>query len=503
MLTRMIGRLRASPLGYRLASGAFWSMAGTLVSRALTLAGSVVVARVLGKEGYGELGIVQSTVGLFTLFAGFGMGLTATRYVAEFRDRDPPRAGRIIALSHRVCLVTGGIFTIALAAMAPWLAARTLAAPHLENVLRIGSLMLVLSAWSGSQTGALSGFEAFRRIARINVWTTVVSVPLTVLGVCFLGLVGAVLGLVVTTLVNCILNDRALSAEARARGISRSASGCWRERRILGRFSLPVVLAGCLAGPVSWACAALLVNQPGGYAQMGLFNVANQWRWATMLVPSILNQVLLPVMASLGESAEGRARQSSVVEHAQSSIVMAIFPLAALLMFGAPLILSFYGPTFADGDRVMAELSAAMMIASIGVATGAALQARERMWIGFGINLVYGAGLVAVAWWLTPRLGAEALAFGTAAGYAVTTVWTFAVLAREMPAGMLPRVGGAIGFTAAMLAAGLAVSPRLRPWLAVPAFLLSAGFVYGVLLSEETKRRWRGLALGREEAGRA
>jgi hypothetical protein len=64
-------RLEASPLGYRLARGAFWSLAGTFISRGLSLIASIIVARMLGKVGFGELGIIQSTMGMFGVFAGF------------------------------------------------------------------------------------------------------------------------------------------------------------------------------------------------------------------------------------------------------------------------------------------------------------------------------------------------------------------------------------------------------------------------------------------------
>src|SRR5664280_450460 len=92
-------RLESSPVGGRLLRGAFWSMAGTMVSRALALAASVLAARIIGKTVYGELGIIQSTVGMFGALAGFGMGTTASKFVAELRGKDPAKAGRIIALS--------------------------------------------------------------------------------------------------------------------------------------------------------------------------------------------------------------------------------------------------------------------------------------------------------------------------------------------------------------------------------------------------------------------
>jgi len=94
-----LDRIESSPIGYRLARGVFWSMAGAVISRSLMLAATVLVARMLGKTGFGELGMIRTTVGMFGVFAGFGLGLTATKHVAEFRRSDPDRAGRIIGLS--------------------------------------------------------------------------------------------------------------------------------------------------------------------------------------------------------------------------------------------------------------------------------------------------------------------------------------------------------------------------------------------------------------------
>ena len=80
-----LARIEASEIGYRLARGTFWSLAGAVVSRLLGLASFVIVARILGKSGYGHFGIIQSTVGMFGVFAGFGLGQTSTKYVAELR----------------------------------------------------------------------------------------------------------------------------------------------------------------------------------------------------------------------------------------------------------------------------------------------------------------------------------------------------------------------------------------------------------------------------------
>lgn len=108
-LSRFKARLSESPLAYRLARGAFWSLIGGVGSRALTLVSSIIVARLLGKEGYGEVGMVQSTIGLFGVFAGFGLGSTATKYIAEYGIKDPEKAGRILNLTLIFSLASASI----------------------------------------------------------------------------------------------------------------------------------------------------------------------------------------------------------------------------------------------------------------------------------------------------------------------------------------------------------------------------------------------------------
>ena len=128
-------RLSLSPLTSRLLRGTLWSLGGAAASRAFTLLGSVITARLLGVEGFGKLGVVQSTIGMFAVFASFALGLTATKYVAQWRNSAPHRAGRIIALSEIVGGLTGSAMTLLLLALAPWLAEKTLASASVFSAI--------------------------------------------------------------------------------------------------------------------------------------------------------------------------------------------------------------------------------------------------------------------------------------------------------------------------------------------------------------------------------
>lgn len=91
----------------RFTIGTLWTLIGSVFASALSVAVSIMVAREMGKQIYGEFGVIQSTITMFQTFAGFGLGVTATRYVAEFKTKDPGRAGRIIQLTNLVSICTG------------------------------------------------------------------------------------------------------------------------------------------------------------------------------------------------------------------------------------------------------------------------------------------------------------------------------------------------------------------------------------------------------------
>ena len=69
-------------LAIRFVSGAYWSLVGAVISRGVTLIATVLAARTLGAEGFGEIGMIQNTQGLFGVLAGAGLGLAATKFVA-------------------------------------------------------------------------------------------------------------------------------------------------------------------------------------------------------------------------------------------------------------------------------------------------------------------------------------------------------------------------------------------------------------------------------------
>ena len=421
---RKVLRIQSSEVGSRLARGTLWSLGGAVISRGLQLASSILVARMLGKENFGVLGMVQSTIGMLGIFAGFGLGTTATKYIAEYRDKDPERAGRILGLSAVTALISGLVLACVLFALAPYLARTALNAPHLSGYLRIGCLVLLLSATTGAQNGALAGFEAFRAIACRSAIAGAITLPLMILGAYFAGVRGAIWALVGSLLANAVLNHLALRKErARYRipGINRT---CRRECGVLLSFSLPALLAGALVGPVNWACAALLVNQPDGYGEMGVFNAANQWFTALMFLPSIIGHVALPILAErLASDQVGHSARILKVSMLSNLAIM--LPLLIVGSLASRLIMGSYGPGFADSWPTLLVVLWTAALLSVQTPVGQIIAASGKMWLGAAMNLGWGLVFFCATYYLID-LGALGLALGRAIAYAVHTCWVIA-----------------------------------------------------------------------------
>lgn len=418
---RLWNRVRGSSMGYRIAHGAFWAMTGAGLAQAMLLLTSIAIARIVGKEQFGEFGMITNTVGMFSVFAGFGLGMTATKYVAEFRSKDPEKTGRIIALSSLVSITTGVIFTVLLLFIAPWLAEKTLSAPHLAGLLRMSAAFLFFSALSGAQTGALAGFEAFRSIARISALTGFLSLPVLAGGVFLFGLPGGVIGLVATTAFTCLMNAIALRGEMRRAAIPWGYAGCAREKEVLIGFSLPTVLAGVLVNPVNWVCAAILVNQPSGYGEMGIYSAAASWQKAILFLPGCLNAIALPMLSDYFGTERheqfGKALRYNIILNGGSALAAAF-----LISLASPFIMVSYGSGFAEGRLVLIILSFSAVLAALNSVAGSAIASTGRAWLGFTFNLFWGTSLLTMAYFLVPLYGSTGLALSVLASYTLLTL---------------------------------------------------------------------------------
>ncbi len=427
-LENVLQKLRpADSLSGRFARGAVWSLIGAVISQGANLGASVVIARLLGREQFGEYGMIQSTVVTLGVFAGAGIGVTATKYVAEFRNRDPERAGRVIGLGTVVATISGILLSIGLFAFARVLAVHTLDAPDLVPELRIGGVLLFFNAVNGAQIGALAGFEAFRAIARINFVRGVISLPLTFVAVLLWKLPGAIWALAGVALAACIVSQLSLRRHCAVFGVPTAFSLGAAEFRIFWHFSIPVVLTGATSGLAIWGANTMLVNRPQGYLELAVFSAASQWKNAILFAPLVLAQFALPLLSNLyGEGNLGRYEKTLRWHLALTALASTVVALPVAL--AAPQIMGAYGRDFKGGWLVLVLSAATAVIACLNGVVGTAILSAGSVWTNCAFNGMWAAVLLLMSYWLVPRQLALGLATSTLIAYIAHSVWQSAYL---------------------------------------------------------------------------
>lgn len=413
--------LPSASLRERFTQGAVWSFVGGIFSRGAVLAASVGSARLLGTKGFGELGIIQSTAGMFGVFAGMGLGLTATRYVAELRDRDPSRAGRILALSSIVALLSGALMTGSLLIAASYLSYHTLGSASLAGPLAIGSGLVMFGAMNGAQTGALTGLEAFQAIARVNLQVGISTFIFVILGAWYAGLSGTLWGLVATAAVNWILNNIAVRRECRKAGIAYHFASCGKEWRVLYQFSLPAFLASIVVGPAMWACNALLVNQSNGYTQMAFYTAADKWRLMILFIPTAVAGMALPMLSNLHGSRDQLGYRRIYKANLILNIALTALPALVIAIFAIP-ILSVYGAAYRVAWPILLILAVSSVPEALNNILGFALISKGWVWWRLAFDVVLAGGLVGISFWAIPRWGAVGLAAGYCCTFSIVAI---------------------------------------------------------------------------------
>lgn len=430
------GTLRA-----RVASGATWVLLGMGVSQVLAALSSIVIARVLGKETFGEFGMVRNTIMMLGTLAGLGLGLTTNKFVAEFRDSDPARASRVLGLTMTLGVISGALVSVWVALAADYLALRTLNAAHLAPYIRICAPLLLMSVVNGVQMAAISGLEQFRVLSWLTVVTVLTVAVASALGAAGWGIQGALCGTVLGAFINVLVLEAVGAPLRRNLRVPLAFRGIWRERGIIVSFAMPSMFSGLMVGPITWAALRLLFIRPDGPGQTALFNAATQIRALALFVPGAIAQVVMPMFSNLQAGVDAGRYQRAVRLSSLASLAAGL-AVAVPLILASPQIMGLFGPGFSSGWVVLCLLCLAAVLQATNTVIGEALAALNKMWWGFLLNCIWAAEFLAASWLLV-RHGATGLGWAYLISYVLHTiqVWAFVLFAiRRHPEWRVERV---------------------------------------------------------------
>lgn len=413
-------KISSSILGRELIFNSFWSIFGALVSKGLFFLAWIIVARILGTNSYGEFGIIRNTILMFSTFAGFGIGLTATKFVSEYINKDKAKAERIISLTMLSGYLMGIIVSLFLFIFSDYLSSTTLNAPHLSIDLKIASLSLFFSSVNGAQIGVLQGLQSFKGIAIINTLQAIISFPIFIIGALYGGVFGSIIAFLFSIVIICILSSYKIHKEMFQRSLKFDYKNAWLEKDVLIHFSLPAFFSGISVVAIKWIADVMLVNQEEGYHSMGVFTAAFTFNTILMMFAVMLDAPFLTLMSKYKENNNVNIQKVNVIAPWLIGVFL-ILPFLVYPELGA----LFFGKEFYSEDFKWAFIwiLSFTMVLMFKQGLSRILAVYNLQWWGMFSNFIWGIVLLLMLFFEKNK-GATGLAFSYCVAYIVNTVIT-------------------------------------------------------------------------------
>ena len=420
------------------------------VVRVSTAALSIVVARTVGPEGNGALGVALQVAAFGVLLTTINVPQGLAQHLAA--TTDDARRARWLRAATRLVLPLAAAGAVLLALLAGPLATRVFGDARLVPVLRAcAPLVLAMAGYLLTEAG-LQGLRRFGTLARWGGAVTLLDllfvIPATRFGVAGVLLARAAIRLGALG-AGWVLWLRRV-ADGGGRPVAESPG---TGTGSLLRFAGPTFLAGVTTIAAQLALRTLLVRS-AGLAETGQMQAADSLAQGLLLIPIATTAALMPAVSRTRE-AGGDAfagiftrglRQVTALHLAACLAAIAIVPVLVPLVFGRD---------FTAARPVFVLLALAYGLAGPSTVFSATLLGRGEVWSGLVLNLLWGAVALGT-FGLSGSYGARGAAFAMGVGYLAMLL----VCAAVFPARWKVRPG-----------------PVLAPVLAPPLVLAGVGWL--------------------------
>ncbi|MGX6449610.1 oligosaccharide flippase family protein, partial [Patulibacter sp. S7RM1-6] len=424
-------------MGSAMRRGVAWSVASLAASKLLGLVSVLVLARLLAPGDFGTLAAVVA----FLSFLQLGSDLGMQAAVVYEQERGTTRRTDVAFTLNAALAVVLTVVGVALAGPV----ARFLGAPDAADLLRLGTLNLLLAALGNVHDGLLLRDMAFgRRIVPQVVQAVAqaaVSVGLAVAGV---GAGALVAGLLAGTAAWAALQWRITGWRPRLvldRAVARTMVGYGGAAAVLEVVAL-----------LSTRADAIVVGHVLGATALGVYTLA--FRLPELAISTVtwtVSGVAFPALARR----RGRGLTDAVLALV-GTLALYTLPVGALLaVLAEPLVHVLLGDRWADAVPVLRAVAVTAAVHTLVFPLGDAGKANGRQWGMVGLHLLhlpvlYGGMAIAASGGLSAVAWAGA---GAAVLYVATFVW-WARSAVGIRVGALARALGPPLVAAAGVAAG-------------------------------------------------
>jgi len=390
-MTEKICELKRRLYNSKLFKDSFWAVFGNGLGNALMLLAGIIIARFLGKDLYGEYGVVKTTMFYMASFSTLGLGFSSTKYIANYIQEGKEYVNAIVRDSLSITLGFSSFLAAFLIIFAgPF--ANYLNAPSLQLAFRFLGVVIVFKALGTTQIGILAGFKDFETIAKNSVLSGIFLLVLGTLLTYVYGLTGSLAALLLSQFFNACINQIAINRREKI-NTNQIDKGFKKE---LITFSFPIALQESSYAICNWAAIVFLTKMSSA-GELGLTTAAAQWNAIIMFIPGLLGNVILSYLS--GNVSDKNSHNKTIKLMLATNFVCTFIPFM-IVYFAADLISGFYGPTFSELPTIIRIMTFTTIFECCSSVFKSELIAQGKTWTIFLLRLIRDLLLLGVFYFL-------------------------------------------------------------------------------------------------------
>lgn len=386
----MLNNLKLKITRSELLNDSFWAVFGNIFGKGLSLLSVMLIARILGKDLYGEYGVISNTVISLTILGSFGLSYTSTKFVAELSAKKKNLLYVVITNLQKMTIYFTLILSVGCFFLSELIANDILKEPKLSLLLKLSSSYIVFNGISRTQIGVLAGLKQFKNLAKINGIIGLSSIVFSVILSNYFSIIGSVIALILIQVLNCVLNFRLINSLVEKNKSSHTVS----TKEIL-KFSFPVALQEAFYAILTW-CFSLVLVRHSDIGEVGLYSAAAYWSALILFIPGILRNVILSHMST---NLDDSKKHNNILKTVLLINFIITFVVSIIIYFLSDYIILIYGDNFVQLKNVLNVSVFTTIFISISNVYAQAYMSKNKNWTMLVFRIVRDLSILLMSYY--------------------------------------------------------------------------------------------------------
>lgn len=379
-----------------------FGIGGAVISKGLLMLFNIIIARMLGEVKYGVYSIINNTVQTFTVFAGAGIGVTLTRFVSLYREKDKNMVGIVI----KTLLIFNSILSIAVALLI-FIFSGTISNIISEQVnislhLKITAGTIFFTSIALILQSILQGFERFKKIAIVQIISNILSLFLGIILTKLFGIKGTVISLLVLQILMTIFFGITIKGILKNKDIILKFQINEIIKDAIKNVAIPAFLSTIFVLPIIWI-TNFIFTKNNGYDEFAAFSVCLQWFTILNYLPQQFGQVK-PIYTQMYADGKFDELKKAIKKIMKFSILFASVA-ALILSLVSKILLGMYGTYYLNYIIPFVVMLIASIFYAIQSQFGSIFQAIGKVWMCFILNVIWAISFI-VSFFALYKIGA-------------------------------------------------------------------------------------------------